>query len=516
VTGATWQQEKKDIKLPHLSSVQEDQKVPRNRTVLMLGAAIGVSFGGCGNSSDAPVVDDGSGGTSISTGSGGQGGGGGSATSGSAGSLSAGGGGSAGMAVQGGAAGVSTVGDAGGSQMQSMPTCTDTVLRTAPPAGKEFLKAGPIDNKFPFSTHWMGRFSANPAAVGITGMADFDHDGDLDFASGQRGGDMDWWEYCTPDHWVQHRVGSGHNSPGGGNAMDADGDGWVDLIAGDSWYRNPKNPRQSEWQRFPDGVLGGAEDIAVGDINGDGKADALWVWNTYRPQWRTPGTDPTMPWPLGAQLENIQTQGGSIGDIDGDGDSDIVVGNRWWYRNLDGKGTQWETVFIADGFDDSPLTNIGDVDGDGDMDIVMCTHFGARAAWVENKDGKGVTWALHILASNKNKLHSIYALDFDNDGDLDIYSGEDEGNAWIWENTDGKGTFLEHSVAMNWRGHDARVGDVDCDGDLDIAGKPWGEGDAEPRDQIYMQNMLVETGGKAVFVRPKSEVWHKIEDRKCP
>ena len=73
------------------------------------------------------------------------------------------------------------------------------------------------------------------------------------------------------------------------------------------------------------------------------------------------------------------------------------------------------------------------------------------------------------------------------------------------------------TIAMNARGHDARVGDVDCDGDLDIAGKPWGEGEGEPRDHIYLQNMTVENGGKAVFVRPAGEVWAKTQTRKfCP
>jgi hypothetical protein len=391
------------------------------------------------------------------------------------------------------------------------------VLRTDPPPGKESLKSDPIDADFPFSTHWMGRFNDNPAAVGITGMADFDDDGDLDFASGQRGGDMYWWEYCTPDHWVQHRVGTGHNSPGGGNAMDADGDGWVDLIAGDSWYKNPKNPRQSEWQRYSIGIAAG-EDLAVGDISGDGKADVLWVWDSIQPQWRTPGPDPTQPWPLlpGAELENRQTQGGAIGDVDGDGDNDVLVGYQWWYRNLNGQGTSWETVPTTTGFDASPLTTMGDIDGDGDMDFAACTHFGARVAWLENTNSMGTAWTLHILAENKNKLHSIYALDFDNDGDLDILSVESSGNAWIWAN-DGAANFTEHSVATNARGHDARVGDVDCDGDLDIAGKPWGEGDPEPRDQVYLQNMIVENGGTPVFNRPAGEVWHKVQDRKyCP
>jgi hypothetical protein len=427
------------------------------------------------------------------------------------------GGASNGGAAQGGAsAGNAAVGGAGVGGMKPAPTCSDAELRTGPPAGKEALKTEPSNAKFPFSTHWMGRFNENPAAVGITGLADFDNDGDLDFASGQRGGEMQWWEYCSADHWAQHVVGTGHNSPGGGNAVDADNDGWVDLIAGDSWYKNPQNPRAAMWSRHGIGVAG-AEDVAVGDLDGDGKQDVVWVWGEIDAQWRKPGADPTMPWPQVSAFQYRQQQGGFIGDIDGDMDNDVLVGKQYWYKNVDGKGTQWMTVNFPNQFDDSPLTTIGDIDGDGDMDFAMCTHFGNRAAWFENTTGDGTAMTMHILASNKNKLHAIFALDFDNDGDLDIYSGESTGTAWIWENTDGKGTFMEHAVATTSRGHDARVGDVDCDGDLDIVGKPWGEGEAEPRDHIYLKNELVEKGGMAVFTRPKGEVWHPTQQRMyCP
>ena len=414
-------------------------------------------------------------------------------------------------------AGSANGGSAGSAPMRPPATCTDAVLRTGPPAGKENLKTEPIDAKFPFSTHWMGRFNDDPSAVGITGIADFDNDGDLDFASGQRGGQMKWWEYCSPDHWALHVVGSGHNSPGGGNAVDVDNDGFVDLIAGDSWYKNPQTPRTStNWERHTVGVAG-AEDVAIGDINGDGKQDVVWVWDQIDAQWRTPGADATKAWPLGAAFQYRQTQGGFVGDVDGDGHQDVLVGKQYWYRNVDGKGTQWTTVNFPNQFDDSPLTTMGDIDGDGDTDFAMCTHFGARVAWFENVDGKGVTMTMHIIGNGKNKLHSIFALDFDNDGDLDIYSGESTGTAWIWENTNGKGAFTEHAVSKTARGHDARVGDVDCDGDLDIIGKPWGEGEPEPRDHIYLKNELVEKGGKAVFERPKGEVWHPTQTRKyCP
>ncbi|HEX9620519.1 MAG TPA: hypothetical protein VF989_10300, partial [Polyangiaceae bacterium] len=68
------------------------------------------------------------------------------------------------------------------------------------------------------------------------------------------------------------------------------------------------------------------------------------------------------------------------------------------------------------------------------------------------------------------------------------------------------------------------VGDVDCDGDLDIVGKPWGDpnegGEAtltETRDHVYLQNMLVEQGGTPRVERDPYEEQHRIvQNRVCP
>ena len=68
----------------------------------------------------------------------------------------------------------------------------------------------------------------------------------------------------------------------------------------------------------------------------------------------------------------------------------------------------------------------------------MCTHFGstegvARVAWAENRDRHGGQWTLHAIANGKSWTHTIVAADFDNDGDLDLYLGQNIGPQWIYE-----------------------------------------------------------------------------------
>jgi hypothetical protein len=387
----------------------------------------------------------------------------------------------------------------------------------------------------------------------MTSLTDIDKDGDQDFASGQRdqtsscgvaGAPMIWWEYCSPDHWVKHTVGTGYRSAAAGGAADFDGDGWIDLVAGNTWFKNPgANVRMAgPWMQNRIGTdpagaddLGKTEEITIGELSGDGKLDVLFVERTLNPQWGNPGANPAQPWTRATlTMTNRQQQGGSIGDLDGDMLNDIAVGDRWWYKNPGPGGGTWTAMPIppnppfasgASAAGSEPMTMMGDLDGDGDNDIAMHTHWGGNIAWMENADGKGTMWVPHMIAPNgnvqpKTNLHGLLIADFDNDGDADIFIAQNQGNIYIYENT-GNRTFVEHVVA-NGPGHEARVADVDCDGDLDIVAKPWGN-PAEPRGElaaplrahVYYKNELVERGGTPVFARPKVEVWNVPNKGRC-
>jgi hypothetical protein len=514
--------------------------------------------GGPAGTSSTGTQATGSGGSATSTGAAGSGTGtlttgngtGGASTGpGTGGSTSTGSGGTGGSVGSGGAADSGATGGSGmtdgGGGGPPMGGCSEPGAGPTPPAG--FMKqTAPIDMKFPFTTHWMGTFSDTSKCISMTSLTDIDKDGDQDFADGQRdpmsscgtaGAPMIWWEYCSPDHWVKHTVGTGYHSAASGGAGDFDGDGWIDLVAGDSWFKNPgANVRTAgAWTRYNTGAPPIVEEITVGDLTNDGKLDVVYVERTIDPQWGNPGTNPTQPWTIAHLSAYRQQQGGSIGDLDGDGWADIAVGDRWWYKNPGMAGGMFTPMPIpanatfapgAGANGSEPITMMADIDGDGDNDIAMHTHWGGNIAWMENRDGKGTMWVAHTLAPGmfqaKTNLHGILLADFDNDGDVDMFIAQNQGNIWIYENTDGKGTFAEHLVATG-PGHEARVADVDCDGDLDVVGKPWGniaEGRGEVTDDrlrahVYFKNELVERGGKAVFDRPKFEVWNVPNKGRC-
>ena len=490
------------------------------------GSMLAAAVTGCGSAAGSP---GGAGGGGRAPALGGAGGGNAGMTSGSgAGAMPVGSGGGAAAGASGGGGQSAGSSGAGGAKYEGLypnGSCSEQDLRTSPPAGKEAFKAEPLDSKFPFSSHWIGPWPANtePKLMGQTVMADLDDDGDLDFAAGQRDvlpGGMYWWERCSDDHWVAHLVGTGQKSDSSGDALDVDKDGLIDIVTGDSWFKNPGKSRDMPWQRFSAGHDLNAEDLTVGDVTGDDMAEIIYVNNGFKPTWYEVGQAPESGFELGGELTQNQTiqQGSAWGDLNGDGMNDWLISAQSWAENVD-NGTSFTArpISAAQGFDGSsagnaPLVFVGDIDGDGDNDFAAGSHWlggndNARLAWFENLDGKGLSWEMHSLSDTGLYSHGVVLADFDNDDDLDLLWARNVGPSFIYDNTDGKGTFVEHKIVEEFRGHTPRVGDVDCDGDLDMAGGPWGDqGPADHgetskpiRDYVYLRNHAVENGAKPIF-----------------
>jgi hypothetical protein len=129
-----------------------------------------------------------------------------------------------------------------------------------------------------------------------------------------------------------------------------------------------------------------------------------------------------------------------------------------------------------------------DLDRDGLLDVVVCDAEANSVSWIRQSP-RGV-FEEHVCASDIMAPAHVQAVDFDHDGDLDLVvavlgmlfpNNDPIGSVVILENT-GEMRFSRHVVVENVaRVSDVRAGDLDGDGDLDLAVAQFGYDDGESR-----------------------------------
>jgi hypothetical protein len=172
-------------------------------------------------------------------------------------------------------------------------------------------------------------------------------------------------------------------------------------------------------------------------------------------------------------MENINSSEGvtfiNSFDIDNDGDLDLLSGDFYnvkWFENVGGNNTQIISHTIADF--GATFCTFSDIDNDGDMDVVA--HSSGGISWIENNDGRG-NFNSPVTIVNASTIHSIFIIDFDNDNDNDIlysFSGwSNSGIIWL-ENTTGNGTFVSNTIPLSSNSRAIYALDIDNDNDIDI------------------------------------------------
>ncbi|HEX5132223.1 MAG TPA: FG-GAP-like repeat-containing protein [Candidatus Krumholzibacteria bacterium] len=163
-------------------------------------------------------------------------------------------------------------------------------------------------------------------------------------------------------------------------------------------------------------------------------------------------------------------------DYDNDGDEDIFVathrGANHLFRN-DGGGTFTD---VADATMASGYLTFGgawgDYNRDGYVDLYVVNRVEANQFFVNNGDGTFTERAAELgLADRKAGLESVW-VDYDNDGDLDLYLSNDKhGGNRLWRNND-DGTFTDVSVPSGTNisidSMGIGVGDFDGNGFVDF------------------------------------------------
>ena len=160
----------------------------------------------------------------------------------------------------------------------------------------------------------------------------------------------------------------------------------------------------------------------------------------------------------------------ALGDLDGDGDPDAIIPRDFGESSVillnDGIG-RFESIEsgLQTAGSNGINVSLGDVDGDGDLDILHNCHGCADSVWIN--DGSARFTSTGQLLSTGWSYDSEFA-DLDLDGDLDIVIANSNIQDQVWLN-DGTGIFSQSTTTPEQRGSTTvAVEDFDTDGDYDV------------------------------------------------
>lgn len=300
------------------------------------------------------------------------------------------------------------------------------------------------------------------------------------------------------------------------DAGDVDGDGDIDIMVANGQHSAPPliplqdimlqiNDGSGHFTneastRLPPSAFGQqlANAVILGDVDGDNDLDA-YVANgssggvlcpspdSQNRLWINNGNgyfaDETFRLPAYLDCSFDAT----FGDIDGDGDQDIVVANVGWgglgesnrvlINDMDNTGTFIDgtaSAFTAWPADITYTVALGDLDGDDDLDMVVGNALASAPLnrFLQNNGGVfteiPVTWTAYPPTDWPRPVWDVKLADMNGDGSLDVLMSDAlDSLRMILMLNQGSWQFTANTIYVSYQ-YGLDVSDVDGDGDMDI------------------------------------------------
>ena len=222
----------------------------------------------------------------------------------------------------------------------------------------------------------------------------------------------------------------------------------------------------------------GASSVFAADLDGDGDQDLLSASEN----------DDTIAWYENDGVADpdfirreittfaLGAQSVFAADMNGDGDLDVLSASEdddtiAWYENDGSADPVFTERVITTAANGAQSVFAVDLDSDGDLDVLSASEFDNTIAWYENDGRANPAFSEQLITTAARRAQSVFAADLDGDGDLDVLSASDGDDAIAWYENDGTADpeFVGQIITKTTKGaQSVFAADMDSDGDMDI------------------------------------------------
>ena len=307
-------------------------------------------------------------------------------------------------------------------------------------------------------------------------LGDLDGDGDLDaIIANFSGGPETVWVNDGAGNFTPHPItpAFGAGSSRGVELGDLDGDGDLDAVVANSdqgesvWVNDGAGSLAPHPITATFGAGSNSTDVALGDLDGDGDLDAAVATSDQgQTVWINDGLGGFTAHPILAAFGGTSS-GLALGDLDSDGDLDAVIASaslvdtteKVWFNDGTGGFTPHVNTPTFGGGNSSAVA-LGDMDGDGDLDVLVANlDDEAETIWINLDANTPPTAEANSYSVNEDQSLTVAAPGvLGNDSDPDgttltavLVSGPGHGASFTM-NADGS---FSYSPAANFAGTDS-------------------------------------------------------------